>query len=44
VWSDPEKAQALGRERAQLERVVSGLESLAERLGDAREMLELVIE
>jgi peptide chain release factor 2 len=44
VWSDPEKAQALGRERAQLERVVSGLESLTERLSDAREMLELVIE
>ncbi|HKJ16160.1 MAG TPA: peptide chain release factor 2 [Xanthomonadales bacterium] len=44
VWSDQEKAQSLGRERASLERIVGGLESLTERLNDAQEMLELVIE
>ncbi len=44
VWSDPETAQALGRERAQLEKVVGGLEDLTTRLNDTRDMLELVIE
>ena len=44
VWNNPEKAQSLGRERAQLERVVSGLEGLGERLEDGEEMLGLIIE
>ena len=44
VWNNPEKAQSLGRERAQLERVVSGLEGLGERLEDCEEMLGLIIE
>jgi len=44
VWSDQEKAQSLGRERAQLERIVTSLDGLQKRLGDSAEMLELVIE
>ncbi len=44
VWSDPEKAQSLGRERAQLERIVTMLDSLGKRLGDTDEVLELAIE
>ena len=44
IWSNPEEAQALGRERSQLEKIVSGLEGLSDGLNDAAEMLELVIE
>jgi peptide chain release factor 2 len=44
VWSDQSRAQALGRERAQLESVVEGLDKLSSGLGDAGEMLELAIE
>jgi len=44
VWNQPEKAQALGRERAQLEAIVSSLDTLAEGLNDGREMLDLAIE
>jgi len=44
VWSKPEKAQALGRERAQLEAVVSTLDKLGKGLAEAGEMLELVVE
>lgn len=41
VWSDPDRAQALGRERAQLEGVINGLEKLSEGLSEAAELLEL---
>ena len=44
VWSKPEKAQALGRERAQLESVVSTLDKLDKGLAEAGEMLELAVE
>ncbi len=44
IWNDPEKAQALGRERARLEHIVGTLDSLANGLNDAQEMLELAIE
>jgi len=44
VWNQPEKAQALGRERAELEAIVSSLDTLAEGLNDGREMLDLAIE
>ena len=44
IWSDPEKAQALGRERAQLENIVTTLDSLGRGLADAGEMLELAAE
>ena len=41
VWSEPNRAQSLGRERAQLEQVVNGLRVFDDALGDAYELLEL---
>ncbi len=41
VWSDPERAQALGKERAQLEAVVHRLESLDRGLNETAELLTL---
>jgi len=44
VWNDPERAQALGQERAQLEKVVVGLEQLRNGLNDAGELLAMANE
>ena len=44
IWSDPEKAQALGRERAQLDDVVRTLDTLGKGLSDAGEILDLAAE
>ena len=44
VWDDPERAQALGRERAELERVVVNLDELGQRVADAGELLALAEE
>lgn len=44
VWNDPDRAQALGRERAALERVVSGLEQLSAGIADFSELAELASE
>jgi peptide chain release factor 2 len=44
VWNDPERAQALGKERSNLERIVSNLESVGTGLGDMAELLELAAE
>ena len=41
IWNNPEKAQELGRERAQLERVVTTISSLTGRLADAGELVDL---
>ncbi|HEY4583646.1 MAG TPA: peptide chain release factor 2 [Lysobacter sp.] len=41
VWNDPERAQALGRERASLDKVVNGIRSLTDSLTGALELLEL---
>ncbi|MEF2156058.1 peptide chain release factor 2 [Luteimonas sp. FXH3W] len=41
VWNDAERAQSLGRERASLDRVVSGLNELRDGLNGADELLEL---
>jgi len=41
IWNDPERAQALGKERASLELVVDTLETLEQGLKDATELLEL---
>jgi len=41
VWSDPDRAQELGRERTRLEGVVGTLDRLTHGLGEARELLEL---
>ncbi len=44
VWDDPDKAQALGRERASLEAVVGVIDRLTEGLGDAADLFELAAE
>ncbi len=41
VWNDPERAQALGRERSTLDKTVNGIRSLTEGLEGANELLEL---
>ena len=44
IWEVTEKAQALGRERAQLEGVVDRLHALAEGVVDCRELFEMARE
>jgi peptide chain release factor 2 len=44
IWSDQEKAQALGKERVQLEKTVTKLEYLQTSLADLRELINLVAE
>jgi peptide chain release factor 2 len=44
VWSEPERAQALGRERAELENVVATLDRVARELVDGEELIELAAE
>ena len=44
VWSEPERAQALGRERAALESVVKGLGEVSSGLSDARDLLDMAAE
>jgi peptide chain release factor 2 len=44
VWDNPERAQELGRERAQLEEVVETLGSLGNRLSEAEDLLEMAAE
>ena len=41
VWNDPERAQALGRERASLDKNVNGIRSLTDGLTGGNELLEL---
>ncbi|MCA0392973.1 MAG: peptide chain release factor 2 [Proteobacteria bacterium] len=41
VWNDPERAQALGRERSLLDKTVNGIRSLTDGLVGASELLEL---
>ena len=41
VWNDPERAQALGRERASLDKNVNGIRSLTDGLNGGNELLEL---
>ncbi|MCU0990978.1 MAG: peptide chain release factor 2 [Xanthomonadales bacterium] len=44
IWSKPEQAQALGRERAQLTNIVRTLDELSRGLAEAGEMLGLAVE
>ncbi|MGD8236636.1 MAG: peptide chain release factor 2 [Chromatiales bacterium] len=44
VWNDPERAQALGRERSQLENVVEKIEEITAVLEDAGDLLEMAVE
>jgi peptide chain release factor 2 len=41
IWNTPDRAQALGRERAALEKVVGGIRSLRDGLSEARDLLDL---
>ena len=41
IWSNPDRAQELGKERAKLEQIVGGLDRLKRHLADAGELLEL---
>ena len=41
IWSQPERAEALGRERAKLDAVVTRLDSVRDGLAGALELLEL---
>jgi peptide chain release factor 2 len=43
VWSNPENAQYLGKEKSSLETVVNGIDQNLQFLGDASELLELAI-
>ena len=41
VWEDPDRAQALGRERASLESIVHTIENLTSGAADAADLLEM---
>ncbi|GLQ87187.1 peptide chain release factor 2 [Dyella flagellata] len=41
VWDDPPRAQELGRERARLDTIVSGIDRITSGLTDAGELLEM---
>ncbi|MEN1940517.1 peptide chain release factor 2 [Luteimonas sp. MJ174] len=41
IWNDPERAQALGRERSLLDKTVNGIRDLTEGLVGAAELLDL---
>ena len=38
IWNDPERAQALGRERSLLDKTVNGIRDLKDGLGGAGEL------
>lgn len=44
VWEDPERAQALGKERADLELIVKTLDNLSSGLDDAEGLLDIAAE
>ena len=44
IWNDPERAQSLGKERSQLEKVVDELDELSTALGDADQLIALAVE
>ncbi|WP_313918891.1 peptide chain release factor 2 [Tahibacter sp.] len=43
IWENPQRAQDLGKERAQLEKIVHGIKSLIEGFDGAAELLEMAI-
>ncbi|MFQ6370808.1 peptide chain release factor 2 [Shewanella sp. YIC-542] len=44
VWNDPERAQALGKERVSLEKVVQTIDDMDQGLEDVSELLALAVE
>ena len=43
IWNNPDQAQALGKERARLEKIVNVLDRLHNSLADTKELLELAV-
>ena len=43
IWSDPERAQQMGKDKASLEAVVLGLDQASQGLADARDLIELAL-
>lgn len=43
IWNDPERAQAIGKEKAQLEKVVLSFDELLQGLQDNQELLQMVV-
>ncbi|WP_231362414.1 peptide chain release factor 2 [Thioalkalivibrio sp. ARh3] len=41
IWNDPDRAQALGKERAQLENIVINIREIGTQLADSRDLLEM---
>ncbi|WP_125903080.1 peptide chain release factor 2 [Luteibacter rhizovicinus] len=41
VWDDPKRAQELGRERSQLDGIVTGIDEMSGSLADSKELLEM---
>ncbi|MGD8568795.1 MAG: peptide chain release factor 2 [Gammaproteobacteria bacterium] len=44
VWNDPDRAQALGKERSQLEVVVDSLSEISSGLDDSAELFDMAVE
>lgn len=44
IWNKPEKAQELGKERAQLEKNIESLDTISQRLTDAAELFDIAKE
>lgn len=44
VWNEPERAQALGKERSSLEAIVATLDQMAQGLEDVQGLLDLAVE
>lgn len=44
VWDDPERAQALGKERSSLELVVNTINNLSNGVNDAKDLLDMAVE
>ena len=44
VWDDPERAQALGKERSDLDLIVRTIDNLTTGLSDAESLLEMAVE
>ncbi len=44
VWNDPDRAQALGRERSSLEAVVKTIDDMDQGVADCRDLIEMAVE
>ncbi|TVZ38487.1 bacterial peptide chain release factor 2 (bRF-2) [Alteromonadaceae bacterium 2753L.S.0a.02] len=44
VWNEPDRAQALGRERSSLEAVVDTIETLDQGVADCRDLIDMAVE